>query len=305
VSVTDAERPSGPPLLRAESARLLVDGVVMYAALTCESRGGRVVVFGDIEPLVRVLSGTAAGASSGSAAVAGGAFEVAGVDVSSAAFRHEVGVALRDVPLPERWSVARYLEWSARLAGLTARDARGRASECLAEVELLRLAGRLTTSLVRHERRLVTLVAALLTNPRALVLVDPLGELEPQGRAAMFDALDRASRARGVVVFQPSLSLEEVTLPLVLGATWVVCVRSGSLLLEGEPERFLGHARAYVVSGIGPVLTLADELERLGVTVSRRAGSLLVRLPEGTAPREVLAAAVRVGVGLTGLAPLV
>jgi len=285
--------------------RLLVDGVVTYTAFTCQSRGARVVVFGDVEPIVRVLSGTAAGAPYGGAAVAGGALEIAGVDVSSAVFRHEVGVALRDVALPERWTVVGYLAWSARLAGLTTREASARARECLAELALSSLEGRSLKTLVHHERRLVSLVAALLTKPRAVVLVDPLGELESHGRAAMFDALDRVSRARGVVVLLPSLAVDEGALPLVLGATWLVCVREGLVLLEGEPERFLGRAQAYAVSGTGPVDALAEELERLGVTVGRRAACLVVTLPEGFAPREVLAVAARVGVGLTGLAPLV
>jgi ABC-type multidrug transport system ATPase subunit len=305
VSVAETARASRPPLLRAESARLLVDGVVAFPSLTCETKGDRVVVFGDVLPLFRVMSGAvASGTSTGSAAVAGGELEVAGLDVSSEAFCDEVGIAVRDRLLPERWTVSCYLEWSARLAGLTVRDARARASECLAELEVSRFAGRTTNTLVRHERRLVGLAAALLTRPSALVVADPLGELDPHGRAEMLAALDRAARSRGVLVVQPALSLDEVELPLVLGATWVVCLRRGALVLEGEPGRFLGHARAYVVSGVGPIRDLAAELERIGAIVGGRDASLLVTLPDGVAPREVVVLAARLGIGLTGFAPV-
>lgn len=304
--MTDAREPNpSPPLLRAKEARLLVDGVVVAPSLSLCSEGDRVLVVGETGPLVRVLAGgVAPGTSAGSACVSAGSFEVGGVELAAGVALGHVGVAFADPPLPVGLTVAGYLHWSARLGGVAVSDARNSVAEILAELGLERLSSRSLVSLTRLERRALSLASALVLRPEVLVLEDPMRGLDAAAAAAMFGALDLATRSRRVVVAVDELLFAEPYGALFRGANWVVWLRDGAVVHEGPPDAILGCARAYVVRGTGPLDLFAEELTRAGVEVRGGGTGLVVLLPADVEPRVVVAAAARVGVGLTGLVPL-
>ncbi|MEO5727449.1 MAG: hypothetical protein ABI134_30795, partial [Byssovorax sp.] len=151
------------PLLRAEEARVAVDGVVVIDRLSLVTTGDHVLFAGDPSAFFAALTGVplssrrgARPALTGKAArvdqasfdeldeelpgeayVVAGTLHLAGRNVAEGAHVTLMGAAPLDPPLPPGWSAEEYVAWGARLAGARRRVAVDLAVQALARTGLL------------------------------------------------------------------------------------------------------------------------------------------------------------------------
>ena len=138
--------------------------------------------------------------------------------------------------------MARHLDWDA------ARTTR-RLDELLALTQFPRQAlGRYPTELSGGQRQRVSLMRALLLDPDVVLLDEPLGALDPLGRAELRDDLRRIFRALGKTVVLVTHDVSEAALL----ADVVVLMRAGRIVQRG-PYATLASAPAdpFVTSFLG------------------------------------------------------
>lgn len=172
-----------------------------------------------------------------------------------------------------------------------------RVEEVLAMVELTDSAGRRVKGYSLGMRQRLALAAALLGEPRILILDEPANGLDPQGMRWLRDLL-REQAAAGCTVLISSHLLAEVAQT----ADELVVIRDGKLVAKTTLDEFTtGSATGMRVRGADPA-ALANTLERSGASVERDGeGTLLVRGLDGEA---VGGAALAAGIALHELTPL-
>ncbi len=176
------------------------------------------------------------------------------------------------------------------MAGLPA----ARADAVLSQVDLGGKAGRRRVggySLGMRQR--LHLAAALLGDPRILILDEPANGLDPQGIRWLRDLL-RGLAAEGRTVLLSSHVLSEIAQT----ADDVVVIARGRLVDQGPVERLTGGQAQAVVVRAAVVEELAQALEASGARVERGEGELRVR---GLGAPIVGEVALRCGVPLHAL----
>jgi ABC-2 type transport system ATP-binding protein len=173
-----------------------------------------------------------------------------------------------------------------------------RVTEVLALVELEGAARRRVGGYSLGMRQRLALAAALLGDPRILILDEPANGLDPQGMRWLRDML-RAQAAAGRTVLVSSHVLSEVAQI----ADELVVIRRGRLISQSSLAEFTAAGES------GRVRVRGSELDRLGTAlveagggVEREDGGAL--LVTGLDGERIGAAALRLGVALHELAPL-
>jgi ABC-2 type transport system ATP-binding protein len=139
-----------------------------------------------------------------------GEARVAGRDVVSE--RHEVrrriSLTGQYAALDELQTGAENLVMIGRLLGMTARAARDRAAELLAEFDLVQAADRRVGTYSGGMRRRLDLAASLVGSPEVIFLDEPTTGLDPRSRQAMWTLVTRLA-SEGVTVLLTTQLLEE------------------------------------------------------------------------------------------------
>jgi ABC-2 type transport system ATP-binding protein len=139
---------------------------------------------------------------------------------------------------------------------------RSRVEEVLSIVELTGAADRRVKGYSLGMRQRLALAAALLGEPRILILDEPANGLDPQGMRWLRDLLrDQASQGR--TVFVSSHLLSEISQT----ADELVVIRAGRLVAQGTLAEFTGGGR-------GRVLVRSSEPERLQTALAGRGASV-------------------------------
>jgi ABC-2 type transport system ATP-binding protein len=182
-----------------------------------------------------------------------------------------------------------------RSLATAARLPRSRVEEVLELVELKGAAGRRVKGYSLGMRQRLALAAALLGDPRILILDEPANGLDPQGMRWLRDLL-RAQAAEGRTVLVSSHVLSEVDQTV----DELVVIRGGKLVSQTTLAEFTG-------SGLVPSRVRAADPERLaaaltarGASVEREDGALLV---SGLGNEEIGELALAEGIALHELAP--
>jgi ABC-type Fe3+/spermidine/putrescine transport system ATPase subunit len=182
--------------------------------------------------------------------------------------------------MPVEENVAFGLE--ARGVGKAERLAKARAA--LASVGLEGAGGRAIQSLSGGEQQRVALARALVIEPRALLLDEPLSNLDPTLRQAMRDDLRAMLRRVGV----PALFVTHDQEDAFAIADRIALLRRGKLLQIGTPEE-LYHAPASrevaAFIGRGAIVSVVDRGATAMVTIGSITRELKVTRPHGAAPR--------------------
>jgi ABC-type multidrug transport system ATPase subunit len=218
------------PLLSAAAIRLDVAGVPVLDGLALETRGERVVVLGAPRALFE--------AAAGLREVARGELRAGGMAPSLAVRSRIIAGAPFEPPLPPRWTVAEYVTWSARLAGHGRREARSRAEEAIAALELGSLARTRLSAAAQAARRGVVLAAALATGAGTLFVDDPLAGLADDPSAAFARVVAQVLGGLRFVVFASRLPLES---PLVAAADEAIVVDGATVVAQGTPTGIAGE----------------------------------------------------------------
>ena len=172
-----------------------------------------------------------------------------------------------------------------------------RVEEVLAMVELSDSAGRRVKGYSLGMRQRLALAAALLGEPRILILDEPANGLDPQGMRWLRDLL-REQAAGGCTVLVSSHLLAEVAQT----ADELVVIRDGKLVAKTTLDEFTTGAAAGMRVRCADPAALTGGLQEKGASVERDGdGALLVRGLDGKA---IGGAALAGGIALHELTPL-
>ena len=147
-----------------------------------------------------------------------------------------------------------------RLYGLTGAEAKARAAEVLAALDLEEAADRTTGTYSGGMRRRLDVGLGIVHRPQVLFLDEPTTGLDPQARARMWDEI-RALRELGTTVFLTTHYLEEADAL----CDRLAIIDHGKIVAEGTSDELkqavAGDVVTIGVNGTGPsVLALVETL---------------------------------------------
>ncbi len=215
-----------------------------------------------------------------------GSATVAGVDL----LRDPVGVRCRigyvaqaggaglDVPVGEELLV------QGRLYGMRIVDARAKAAELLARLDLEGTERRLVKTLSGGQRRRLDIAMGLIHTPRLVFLDEPSTGLDPQGRANLWDHVRGLGDHHGVTVFLTTHYLDEADAL----CDRLLVIDQGEIIAGGSPDELKSRVSGDLVTvTVGPEDTApaAALLGRLpgADEPAADAGAVRVRVPRGNA----------------------
>jgi ABC-2 type transport system ATP-binding protein len=183
------------------------------------------------------------------------------------------------------------------LRGLAAagRIPASRVDEVLATVELSGAGRRRVKGYSLGMRQRLALAAALLGDPRILILDEPANGLDPQGMRWLRELL-RALAGEGRTVLVSSHVLSE----MAQIADELILIRSGRLVSQTSLEEFTAHAAPTLVRCAKPEAMRAALAEQGAAVADGEDGALLVR---GLGGEQIGELALARGIALHELAP--
>lgn len=276
-----------PVLLSCEEARLSDSPLALGRF---EASGPRLVLVGAWGAVFDVFAGRRR--------VTGGRLSLSGQAAEGAAARGDLGLMLRDAPLPPTWTLDEVLVQSAELLGGGTRRARQRARQVIADLGLGTVANNRLSRLRPGERRAVDIACAVLGEPSVLALEAPLSGLEPSAQAYVAEVLERALAGRAALLSVPELPGSPAEDALA-GRADELLVLSGERLVARGNYRALGaDIHGYRVIVLRSVDALLSRLGEAGYEVRRMltsdATTLWVTDPAGLGTVPLLGAALAV-----------
>lgn len=143
----------------------------------------------------------------------------------------EVGYCSEDDALFEDLTTLEMVRFLARLHGMSGRASGEKALSAMQSCGVAELRERKCRELSKGQRQRVRLAAAIVHDPRILILDEPMTGLDPLGRRAVMDVIRARARAGRAVVFSSHI-LHEVEAV----ATYVIVLNKGMVLAEGTLE---------------------------------------------------------------------
>jgi ABC-2 type transport system ATP-binding protein len=161
-----------------------------------------------------------------------GTARVAGFDVvrQPDEVRRRLGLAMQTVSLDAFSTGRETLELAGRLQRMSSADVRRRADELLELMGLTSVAKKLTGTYSGGMRRRLDLASALMHRPELLILDEPTEGLDPQSRTALWEELERISKA-GTTMLLTTHYMEEADRL----CSRLAIVDTGRIVVEGEP----------------------------------------------------------------------
>ena len=167
-----------------------------------------------------------------------------------------------------------------RGAGLADRHARAR--ELLAKVQLESFANRLPAQLSGGQQQRVALARALITNPRVLLLDEPLSALDEYLRLRMRGELRRVQKELGITF----IHVTHTQLEAIAVADMVVVMAQGRIEQAASArDIFVAPRNAYVARFVGGQNVLSGAVETVmnGTAAVTAAGGMRFAFPVGEA----------------------
>jgi iron(III) transport system ATP-binding protein len=181
-------------------------------------------------------------------------------------------------------SVAHNVAFGLEARGVSKGERLEKARQSLAAVGLEGAGERAIQSLSGGEQQRVALARAMVIEPRALLLDEPLSNLDPSLRQTMRDDLRAMLRRVGV----PALFVTHDQEDAFAISDRIALLRLGKLLQCGTPEE-LYHApvsrEVAAFIGRGTILPAVDNGERAAVTIGARTNDIPVSRAQDAAPR--------------------
>jgi energy-coupling factor transporter ATP-binding protein EcfA2 len=130
--------------------------------------------------------------------------------------------------------------------GVPRREMLARIDETLDFVRLSHLRSAFPHALSGGQKQRVAVAAALVMQPRLLILDEPTSELDPEGRAEIFDLIHRLTEEQDLAVLVVEHSIDD----LAMVADRLVVMQAGSIVFDDRPSRVLRHIDALVEIGV-------------------------------------------------------
>jgi ABC-2 type transport system ATP-binding protein len=172
----------------------------------------------------------------------------------------ETGYCSEDDALFEDLTTTEMVNYLARLHGMGRAESRARAVAALEECGVGALAKRRCQELSKGQRQRVRIAAAIVHEPRLLILDEPMTGLDPIGRRAVLDLVRRRARAGRSVVFSSHILHEVESV-----AEYVIVLNKGMVLAEGTLQEIREALSDYAFTVEIAGANLAPLAERLVV----------------------------------------
>ncbi len=189
-----------------------------------------------------------------------------------AVHRRDLGLVFQSYALFPHMTVFENIAFGLRRRGVSGTDLEARVGRALELVQLSALAGRLPRQISGGQQQRVALARAIVTEPRALLLDEPLSNLDAQLRETMRVELKRLQNQLGLTtVFVTHDQWEALTL-----SDRLVVMNQGCVEQVGTPEEVYQRPKTPFVAGfIGRSNFLAGEI------VAREGPGARVRVGDG------------------------
>jgi len=205
----------------------------------------------------------------GHESVTEGAILLDGLDVSTLPpAKRGTAMMFQSYALFPHLNVRDNVAFSLRMKGVDKADRHARANELLALVHMTDYAGRLPAQLSGGQQQRVALARALITEPRVLLLDEPLSALDPFLRIRMRGELKRLQRELGITFLHVTHGQDEA-----LALADEVVVMNEAVIVQAGPARevwnaprsefvarFMGGHNVIALQG-GKVALRADEVK--------------------------------------------
>ncbi|PJJ62206.1 ABC transporter ATP-binding protein [Compostimonas suwonensis] len=172
-----------------------------------------------------------------------------GDDVSTVpANKRDMGMVFQSYSLFPHLTTGQNVEFGLRMRKVAADDRRRRAREALEMVGLGHLEGRYAHQLSGGQQQRVALARALVTEPRVLLLDEPLSALDAKVRVQLRDEIRRIQSDLGITTLFVTHDQEEA----LAVADRVAVMKAGNIEQIGTPEELYVQPRsAFVAEFIG------------------------------------------------------
>lgn len=211
--------------------------------------------------------------------------------------RSVVGYMPESDCLPPEMTATEFVTHMGRMSGLPATAAKERAAESLRHVglheERYRLIGTYSTGMKQR----VKLAQALVADPRLLLLDEPTNGLDPAGRDAMLELIERIGAEFGISIVVSSHLLGEVERI----CSHLVAIEAGRLLRSEAITALTQASHVLIVEVAKDSPKLAAELAARGLTVKPQDRILLVEAAGEEACDTVVDAVAALGLPLVRL----
>jgi ABC-2 type transport system ATP-binding protein len=206
--------------------------------------------------------------------------EVLGMDIHTRRLdiRQQVGFMPEDECLFPAVSGIGFVSYAGELCGMASGDAMQRGHEVLNYVGLDEARYRLVDSYSTGMKQRLKLAAAIVHDPKFLILDEPTNGMDPVGRQEMIDLARDLSHGKGMSLLFSSHLLPDVEAV----CDTVLVLGRGSLLAKGNiQEMKQAHPRSFDVRIKGEPAPFLDRLRATGVETDLDQDTMRVQLPEG------------------------
>jgi molybdate transport system ATP-binding protein len=192
--------------------------------------------------------------------------------------KRRVGYVLQDLALFPHLTVKQNVEYG--LAHLPRPDREKKAAFMMREFRIEHLAQQRPGKISGGERQRVALARVLVTDPRVLLLDEPLAALDASTKSRILDDLRRWNREHRVPILYVTHSRDEV---LALGER-VLVIEQGSIIAQGYPHEVLSAPLQESVAQLAGFENIFDAMVE---SVHEDRGTMMCRLSSGGASRSV------------------
>jgi ABC-2 type transport system ATP-binding protein len=193
-----------------------------------------------------------------------------------------------------------FVAYAGALCGMAASDALQRAHEVLNYVGLGEARYRRVESYSTGMKQRLKLAAAIVHDPRLLILDEPTNGMDPAGRQEMLELARDLAHNKGMSLLFSSHLLPDVEFV----CDHVVVLGGGRLLAQGNIQELKGlHEEAYEVRVKADGGGFAQRLGQVGCGVQAREDRLIVRLPPGRSQQLLWQVATEAGEQIRHLRP--
>jgi molybdate transport system ATP-binding protein len=190
-----------------------------------------------------------------------------------------VGYVLQDLALFPHLTIKQNVEYG--LADLPRSDCEKKAAFMMREFRIEHLAQQRPGKISGGERQRVALARVLVTDPRVLLLDEPLAALDASTKSRILDDLRRWNREHRIPILYVTHSREEV---LALGER-VLMIDQGRIIAQGTPHEVLSAPLQESVAQLAGFENIFDATVE---SVHEDRGTLMCRLSSSGASRSVL-----------------
>jgi molybdate transport system ATP-binding protein len=199
----------------------------------------------------------------------------AGLHVDVPVAKRSVGYVLQDLALFPHLTVEQNAEYG--LAHLPRADRRQRAAAMLQEFRIDRLRQQHPAQISGGERQRVALARALVTDPRVLLLDEPLAALDAPTKSKILDDLRQWNQQHRVPILYVTHTREDV---IALGER-VLVMEQGRIIAQGAPHEVLGAPLQETVAQLAGFENIFDATVD---SIHEDRGTMLCRIMTRPAP---------------------